>query len=693
LRPEVANAVVSPRRLVEQLRLTHARLVGVRESALARDAELTLKVGHAKARLALDEEVTAALERLQERAHQRAVGVFERLLSAIVSDVLPGKGDVKFELGTERGAPALDVQIDNGGAREDALGGSGGAVANVLSAGLRFAALSRTSNRKLMVLDEPDCWLKPDRVRAFIRVIAEVSEKARTQTILISHHEPSTFEGLVNIVRLVKDERGKPTTQVMEPRSGAMWLDDDEPGLRSIRLINFRAHADTTLPLFPGVTALVGDNDLGKSTLAISALRAVAYGESDDTLIAHGATEARVEVQLERGRKIEWVRRLKGSPRILYALYENGEKTHEGRPSGRRQVPTWVSEALGISRVDELDIQLGNQKVPVFLLTEKPSTRAQLLSVGRESGRLHALIDSYADLKRKDREQVREGEAEITTLRGRLANSACLPELATKLEALAVLASDVDTFTARQAQLAQFLARVDTIERRLATFRARAKALEVIPSVPTLAETARLGHLANTIARTAPAAALRREFPAVEVPALFDQSRFARVIATIERTSKVESVRVLPQVMLPELKGTTRLAQIAEMIERTSKVANLRRSFSTPVLPVLTDNRGLVQLGQQMSRLQKRSALLAHLPALPARVEAADLGALARQIERLASRAQERTRAEQELRVATQAVAEARDRHNELIEAVGGICPVCDGELRSVSDGASHTHG
>jgi len=692
LRPEVDNPVVLARRGVEQLRLTHARLLGVRESAIARDKELTTRVSHAKGRLALDAQVQAALEALQNRAHQRAVGAFEGLLSAILTDVLPDKGAVKLELGTERGAPALDVQIDNCGAREDALNGSGGAVTNVLSAGLRFAALSRTGNRKLMVLDEPDCWLKPERVPAFMRVLAEVAEKARTQTILISHHEPSLFEGSINIVRLSKDADGVVRTELMEPRNGLMWQ-DDEPGIRSIRLVNFRAHADTTLPLFPGVTALIGDNDLGKSTLAVSALRAVAYGEVDDALIRHGASEARVEIRLEGGRVIEWVRRAKGNPKVSYALHVPGKPSREGRPSKRGEVPEWITEALGIVRVDNLDIQIGSQKSPVFLLDESASTRARLLSVGRESGRLHALIDAYGDLKRKDSATVREGEVEIAKLRARVEASSALPELAARLEALTGVAAELEGFSSRQAQLAKLLARVESLQQRHANVLARARVLEAMPAVPVLAETQRLGQLINALERASRVAGLRREIPMVEAPTLAELATLARLIATIERTIRIAGqVRTLPSVTLPVLSETVRLDAVLKVIERATKVASLRRSFPAPEIPTLADNRPLIQLGQRMARLAKRVALAEKLPRAPALVEVIELSGLARQIDRLAGRMWAQEKLQQDVAAVTQAETNAREELNNLIEAMGGVCPVCNGELHRVADTSAHMH-
>ena len=100
----------------ERSRMLHAKLTGLRESCVTRSGVLTQRVADAKGRLELVEQCDAALESLQNRAHRRSVGAFEKLLTAIVRDVLPEKGEVRLNLYQERGAPALDVQIDNGGA-------------------------------------------------------------------------------------------------------------------------------------------------------------------------------------------------------------------------------------------------------------------------------------------------------------------------------------------------------------------------------------------------------------------------------------------------------------------------------------------------------------------------------------------------------------------------------------------------
>lgn len=603
----------------ERARILQAKLLGARDSARAREAVVRARVADAKGRLEIAEAVDQALDRLQARAHRRSVGAFERLLTAIVRDVLPEKGEVKLKLYQERGAPALDVHIQNEGALEDAFDGSGGAVTNVLSAGLRFAALSRTGARRLIVLDEPDCWIKPERVLAFVRVLADVARRAGTQTILISHHEPELFEDLVSLVKLTRAEDGAARVEVL--RRAAEWPDEATPGLRSIHLQNFRAHADTVLPLFPGVTALIGDNDLGKSTAAAASLRAVAYGEGDDSWIRHGQEEARVTLEIENGVRVGWIRRAKaksGAPKVSYMLYERGasEPTREGRPATRGQVPEWVTELLGIERIGELDIQVGNQKSPVFLLNESAPRRAQVLSVGRESNRLSSLIVRYGDLKRSDRAQVREGEEELARLADRISRSQPVEEIG---EALARMAEDLKNIEAAhegQRRLVSMMDRIETVEK----WRQRAKTC-------------------------------------------------------------AEALAVLPQPV--EIRDTRALGELVRRIERSAWVLRAKAPPPLPDAPHLHDTAPIALAGQTIARLQKRLASSTAVPQMPDPPQLHDLGSLIRVASSVSARAAEVERRRQALAEAEAAVARAHDAEAAVIEELGGVCPLCGGELQA----------
>lgn len=556
------------RNRVQNAGLRAARLDGVRSSALSRSEELAQAIALAKGRLNLTEEVTSVFEALQTRAHERSLGAFERLLSAVLNDVLPEEGVVRLLAQVKANATWLDVALEKAnGALEDVLDANGGAVTNVISTGLRFAALSRTKNRRLMILDEPDCWLKPERVPAFINVVAQVATQTKTQTFFITHHEPELLQGRVNIVRFSQDSKGMVRATAELPLV-AQWEDDSTPGVRSIELVNVRRHEHTVIPCFPGATAFIGDNNLGKSTAIASSFKAVAYGESDDSLIRHGAQEARIVLTLENGQRLEWSRALKRSPAVLYRLYQGDELVCEGRPKTRNQAPEWVTDVLGVARVDDLDIQVGAQKTPVFLLDDSAPKRAQILSVGKESGHLKTLMRKYEESRAQDRETVKHGELELARLRARLGYLAKVPQVQAEVQALSENANTLlqeleqrERLQAVHDRLAARLSEVSALELQLSC-------LQKLPGAPALTSTDEL-------------------------------ERVLRKLTQLQRAATVAPLPALPAV--PELQATAELLRLGQRMAQASKaIAALQNMPAVPPAPVLVDSKELSKVLTQL---------------------------------------------------------------------------------------------
>src|SRR3546814_3009946 len=119
------------------------------------------------------------------------------------------------------------------------------------------------------------------------------------------------------------------------------------------------SHRASEILLAPGVNALVGDNNLGRSVL-MRALRAVCYVECSDADIRQGEKRATVEIDIEGGRTVEWTRELRRNPVNLWRLLDADGNVveHEGMryESGGRTVPDWVSDILGIAKLEGLDV-------------------------------------------------------------------------------------------------------------------------------------------------------------------------------------------------------------------------------------------------------------------------------------------------------------------------------------------------
>jgi hypothetical protein len=423
-----------------------ARLQGRRALLTDSRDSLVRDIGVARARQSYREEVDAVLDALEARFHARSLGILEKLLGAFLEDVLPREDDkqpqsVSLQMETQRGLPALQIAVRNGEHMEDALRGRGGSVANILSTGLRFAALSRAGKdpvsgftfRPFLILDEADCWIRRDRIMAFSEVISQLAKDSGIQILMISHHPAELLKGFP-----VWLERNETASDAMESASLRVrhvpmahrtahisedMADEDARGFKGIRLLNFMSHSDSDIPLHQEVTLLTGDNDIGKSAVT-EAFRAICYNEASDTVIRHGKDQAEVILTLENGQTLHWIRVRKGAPKTRYILKDAQGAIVRETPSPKG-VPDWARNLLGVDLLgndskDALDVQIGDQKSPVFLLDRSPSQRAAILDMGRESQHLRHLRDQWKKQVDADRRTIREGEKKLAELQASL---------------------------------------------------------------------------------------------------------------------------------------------------------------------------------------------------------------------------------------------------------------------------------
>lgn len=363
--------------------------------------------------------VVEALERIQKQEHERSVGVFSKLLSALSKDVLPHLAKpVVLDLYTAHGAPALDIEIAAGDKFKEEI--TSGAMKNVLSVGLRLIAISRTKQRRFLVLDEPDHWIKPENVPQFVNVLDKIIRELGFQILMISHHPNSFFDQVAKCVHLDYDSSGKlSVTGDLEP--------EPHKGLQALRLIDFESHSDTIIPLHEGMTVLTGDNGLGKSSV-IRGLKALFHGEThNDRIIKHVPEEAsccRVELQLEGGRWAGWrrVRKSNATMRHKNRYYvrqsetlPEDENSYLVAEDTSDSVPDFIQALINVKPSDKWDLHLAGQEESVFLINRmtKATERAKILALGNEAQVLHAMIEQNRLDSRKNKEFIRESEKKL----------------------------------------------------------------------------------------------------------------------------------------------------------------------------------------------------------------------------------------------------------------------------------------
>ena len=171
-----------------------AKLEGLAE---ARHADwLAVRADKTRAELFLDAapRAEAVLDELQQALFGEVLAEIETSLSQAVREILGQERTIRSETDIKAGRLTVRLRVEQDGKEEDILVGQGGSVCNILSVSLRLIALSRLArHRPFLVLDEQDCWLKPELVPGFMRLIGRIAERLKFQVLVISHHPLDLF--------------------------------------------------------------------------------------------------------------------------------------------------------------------------------------------------------------------------------------------------------------------------------------------------------------------------------------------------------------------------------------------------------------------------------------------------------------------------------------------------------------------
>lgn len=168
-------------------RRKHAQGVADKQRALLAELEDFLE---------LEPKVLQALDQLDGQLFKEITTLLEDKLSIALQEVLGQSIRLKVESVMSHKSIGFEFSIERDGHEEHILKGCGGSVANILSVGLRLFALtclSEERHRRFLVLDEQDCWIQPELIPRFMKIIREAATALNFQILMISHHDPDLF--------------------------------------------------------------------------------------------------------------------------------------------------------------------------------------------------------------------------------------------------------------------------------------------------------------------------------------------------------------------------------------------------------------------------------------------------------------------------------------------------------------------
>ena len=348
--------------------------------------------------------------------------------------------------------------------------------------------------------------------------------------------------------------------------------------IKRLKIKDYMAHKDTELELGPGVTVLTGPNNSGKSAV-VEALRSVAQNPVPHHVIRHGASKAVVRVELDSGEAVEWVRSRGNSVYHLFNADQNSDapdNTPEVYAKFGRTPPEDIRNLLRLDLVETengaVDIHIGNQRYPIFLLDQTGSQAASFFAASTEAEyllRIQQTLKTKTDHTRSKRKELLQESAGLEEALGRY-----LP-----LEDLDLQLSSTEALYARLVAFQQalpFLSRTIEVvqettlqhERKVAS----SAALEMLTPPPPMQETRGL-ELARYDLQSillqlgqveAGAAALA---PLCEPPGLSDTTRLDALLRALGTGRIILNYRHLAEAALELLEPPPGLQEIRKLEE------------------------------------------------------------------------------------------------------------------------------
>jgi hypothetical protein len=165
--------------------------------------------------LEIQPRVAERLDELSRQLFGNILEEIERNLTYALREILGQDLRVVSQKEMKNRKMHVTFGIEREGKPEDILTGQGGSVCNVISVGLRLIALSQLDereHRRFLVLDEQDCWLRPDLVPRLMAIIHTIARKLQFQVLVISHHSMDLFrehaDRIYRIVPAVRPDDG-----------------------------------------------------------------------------------------------------------------------------------------------------------------------------------------------------------------------------------------------------------------------------------------------------------------------------------------------------------------------------------------------------------------------------------------------------------------------------------------------------
>ncbi len=403
--------------------------------------------------------------------------------------------------------------------------------------------------------------------------------------------------------------------------------------IRRITVENFMAHKSTSLELAEGVTVITGPNNTGKSAL-VEAVRAISQNPPQGrSAIRHGEKNAVVRIELDSGEIVEWVRTGKSSIYKIYQPAADAAHGDDGASASEPEVyakfgktpPDDVKALLRLDTVETeagpVDIHIGNQRYPIFLIDQSGSQAAGFFAASTEA--VYLLRMQQALKQRTDRTRARKKELqkECAEIEAELSRFEPLDSIAPVLQQAEELFEAIGVGRRLLPVMGDFIDGLSAMREKCSRTASRSEALNTLAPPPGLSETAPLESLVCELERIGESLICCR--------AGHD------CLAGLSRPPLLLEVQGL-DVLVRSIEAASGLfGKVASRLDILSEIASAPQLFNTAALDDLANR--IDAASQRSEALRLRSSALAALAGPPQLREAEELAGLTARLARTTS--------------------------------------------------------
>jgi DNA repair exonuclease SbcCD ATPase subunit len=391
--------------------------------------------------------------------------------------------------------------------------------------------------------------------------------------------------------------------------------------IKKINLIDFMAHKATNIELAPGVTVITGPNNIGKSAI-VEAMRYLVANPAPKNVIRHGASKALVSLELDSGEIITWQRLDKSAS---YSVQHPAAEPEEYHKFGR-EVPADVRSLLRLDEVktdaEDIDIHLGNQRQPIFLLDRPGSQAAAFFAASSEVDyllKMQQALKRRIDVAKSTRKAL---DLEIATLASQLHDYEPLDDLESPLAEAEALYGAILTTAQHLPVFENLIHELREEQTQLHQEEVAAAVLEVLADPPGLAKITGLNLLLFEMTdkmrqhrlERARAAELNRLAsppdlkPVTPLEALIQRNQDTqRHYEVTQDRSRILADLVLPSTTVEVERLRVQLQSYQESWQELAALRHLQTAL-TPMTepPKLEETAALEDLGRELRREQAR---------------------------------------------------------------------------------------